>query len=145
LQILQVVETAVERARAGKGPTLIEVRTVHGGVHELRDGSLPFPFETPSRLDGSENSEESASLSAHPTAGASVHDPVVNLETFLVEHGLLQPVEQGLILDGIERFIKEGLQLAAEGPFPDKGALSEGVYAARSVAEEQSTSDGVGA
>jgi TPP-dependent pyruvate/acetoin dehydrogenase alpha subunit len=120
LQVLQVVETAVERARAGRGPTLIEVSTVRGAAHGLRDGSIPFPFETRGRSAG-----ESLPVARNEN---NAHDPVRDFEAFLFDHGLMLPVERELILDEIRRVLQEGLQKAEEEPFPETETVSEGVY-----------------
>jgi pyruvate dehydrogenase E1 component alpha subunit len=121
LQVLQVIETAVERAREGKGPTLVEVRSARGRGHELRDGAVPSPFMT---------RRNHASLGSDVSAGIEPpRDPVGNFESFLVEHNLLQPVERGLIVDRIEQLIAAALRNALEEPFPDTGTLGGDVYA----------------
>jgi TPP-dependent pyruvate/acetoin dehydrogenase alpha subunit len=119
LQVLQVIETAVDRAREGRGPTLVEVRTARGRSHELRDGAVPSSFVN-RRNEPSLGSDDSAE-------GERSRDPVGNFESLLVNHDLLQPVERGLILDRIEQLITAALKNALEEPFPDAGTLGSGV------------------
>jgi pyruvate dehydrogenase E1 component alpha subunit/2-oxoisovalerate dehydrogenase E1 component alpha subunit len=120
LQVLQVIETAVERARDGKGPTLVEVRTARGGSHGLREESIPFPL-----VSGTGKAPVDPEARSD---GDRPRDPVQNFESFLVDHDLLQPVERGLLLDRIEHLVVDGLRIAREEPFPDAGTLASGVF-----------------
>jgi 2-oxoisovalerate dehydrogenase E1 component alpha subunit len=131
LQVLQVIETAIERARSGKGPTLVEVRTARGSGYGLDDESVPFPFvgrRSGVRVD-SENRAE----------GEPYQDPVGCFESFLVDHSLLQPVERGLTLDRIEHLVADGLRSAEEESFPDVDTLVSGVYDSSSNGTETTT------
>jgi TPP-dependent pyruvate/acetoin dehydrogenase alpha subunit len=89
LQVIQVMETAVDRARAGKGPTLVEATTVLEQNEPRPEESIPVPLETnpPAPTDG----------------GRVFSDPVTQYETFLLERNLLEPVEKGLILERIRQ------------------------------------------
>jgi TPP-dependent pyruvate/acetoin dehydrogenase alpha subunit len=120
LQILQVIETAIDRAREGKGPTLIEVRTARGRSHEFHEDTVPCPF-----VARWNEPRVGVDVSAE---GDRPQDPLGNFESFLLDHSLLQLVERGLILDRIEHLIAAALQNAREEPFPDPCTLASGVY-----------------
>jgi TPP-dependent pyruvate/acetoin dehydrogenase alpha subunit len=119
LQVMQVMETAIERARDGKGPTLVEVRTARGPIHGLHDESVPLPFT---------HRRGKAVESLTDRADEPYRDPVVNFESFLVDHDLLQPVERGLILNRIEHLVVDGVRSAEEESFPDVDTLARNVY-----------------
>lgn len=109
LQVLQVIETAINRARDGKGPTLVEARTSRLQGHALCEEAVPFPF---------------------PNAAGTreAKDPVQGFEAFLVEHGLLEPAERGLITSRIEQIIEADLTAAEENALPGAGTLAGGVF-----------------
>jgi TPP-dependent pyruvate/acetoin dehydrogenase alpha subunit len=56
------------------------------------------------------------------------NDPVAQFETFLVDHGLIEPVERGLILERVQLLVDNRIELAEQEPFPDSEGLNEGVY-----------------
>jgi pyruvate dehydrogenase E1 component alpha subunit/2-oxoisovalerate dehydrogenase E1 component alpha subunit len=126
LQVLHVIETAVERARGGKGPTVVVVRTARRLGYELGDAAPPSPFVA-------RRNELSAGVEA-PAEGGGLQDPVASFETFLVDHQLLKPVERGLILDRVEQLVAATLKNALEEPLPDAGLAAGEVFT--SAAEE---------
>ena len=132
LQVLQVMEAAMERAR--KGPTVVEARTSHIATHALCEKLVPFPFSsedvakddvaesvTGSSTSGDEDRQDSEKFSL---------DPIAKFETFLVDHALLQPVERGLILERIEQLIEVDLEEAEASPLPQAELADSGVYEA---------------
>lgn len=127
LQVLQRVETAVNRARSGKGPTVIEARTHCGSVPESRPDSVPFAFPRgpedfdPRSSDGVEN----AIIELPP----ELHDPVTRFESFLTDHGLLGPDERQAMVDRIDRLLESDLEKAEAGSSPDSGLLLGRVFA----------------
>lgn len=108
LQVLQVTEAAVERARSGKGATLIEARTFRMGGHALHDDMSYVPAGLREEWKGK--------------------DPIARYEDFLSANGLLQPEERERITERIEQVVGQDLHLADQEPFPGPGSLREGVY-----------------
>jgi TPP-dependent pyruvate/acetoin dehydrogenase alpha subunit len=120
LQVLQVIETAIDRARGGKGPTLVEVRSARGPRYGFDEDAVPFPFvggRSVAPIDPDDRAEDEPS-----------RDPVGGFESFLVDHTLLQPVERGLILERIERLVADGRRSAEKDSFPGADLLENGVY-----------------
>ncbi|MFQ5790421.1 MAG: thiamine pyrophosphate-dependent dehydrogenase E1 component subunit alpha [Acidobacteriota bacterium] len=119
LQMLQVVETAVERARQGMGPALIEARIGVRVSYALREDSVPAPFSAENTLRKDAVQEQ---------APSERQDPVAQFEAFLTDHGLLQPADRQSILERVDNSLREALRLAEVGPLPDAESLTEGVY-----------------
>ena len=124
LQVLQAVETAIDRARSGKGPTLVEARTARSKSYPARDGAIPVPFE----------GEQAVIRSGRGDAQVVEIDPVAQFEAFLVDHGLIEPVERGLIIERVQLLVDNRIQLAEQEPLPDSEGLSDGVYHVESPA-----------
>jgi pyruvate dehydrogenase E1 component alpha subunit/2-oxoisovalerate dehydrogenase E1 component alpha subunit len=120
LQVLQGFETAADRARSGKGPTVIEARTHYGPVPESRSGSVPFAFPQEARRSGSPATEE---------LNDAILDPVTRFESFLTDHGLLGLDEHQVMNDRIDRLLESDLEKAEAGSFPDSALLLDGVFA----------------
>jgi TPP-dependent pyruvate/acetoin dehydrogenase alpha subunit len=129
LQVLQVMETAMERAK--KGPTVIEARTSHMMGYTPCEKSVPFPFSAEDLERGDSKPDSSPSPSGEGTGdGEESLDPVAKFEAFLVDHALLQPVERGLILNRIEQLVRSELEDAEASPLPQEERSVNGVYAA---------------
>ena len=135
LQVLQVMEAAMERAR--KGPTLIEARTSHLVGHAFCEKSVPFPFSVEDSMgrDRTEQSSESRDANGQNPENHA-RDPIEKFETFLVDHRLLQPVERGLIEERIEQLIEMDLQEAEASPLPDPNIADSGVYNMRETSND---------
>jgi pyruvate dehydrogenase E1 component alpha subunit len=102
------LEAAVERARAGGGPTLVEAVTFRFEGHYAGDGSSYIP---------SEQMEE-----------ARRHDPMITFPKALLAAGFSQEE-----LDGISAAaraeVEEGIRVAAAAPAPDRDQIELDVYA----------------
>jgi pyruvate dehydrogenase E1 component alpha subunit len=118
LQVIQAVESAIDRARSGKGPTLLEARTARSKHYPTPDGAIPMPFEGEQAIFRLESGK----------VQFVENDPVAQFETFLVDHGLIEPVERGLILERVQLLVDNRIELAEQEPFPDSEGLNEGVY-----------------
>jgi TPP-dependent pyruvate/acetoin dehydrogenase alpha subunit len=118
LQVLRVVEAAVDRARSGTGPTFIEARTAGKTRFSERTAVVSLHRDAPDKSQQRELDFEDGEL----------NDPVEQFETFLVEHGLMQQPDQEQILERIERLVVEDSRRADEEPDPLPESLSEGVY-----------------
>ncbi|MCG7407070.1 pyruvate dehydrogenase (acetyl-transferring) E1 component subunit alpha [Paenibacillus sp. ACRRX] len=104
-------KNALEAARSGKGPTLIEAVTYRYGPHTTADD--------PSRYRSSEESESWRS-----------RDPILRLEAYLRRQGLLDQDTEEKIHREADRLVNDGIQYALNIPKPDptimfKNVLSE--------------------
>jgi len=100
---------AIERARAGEGPTLIEAMTFrfHGHVFGDADGYM-------------DKAEKAAAIEC---------DPVPKLRARLIAEQLVSEAELAALEAAIDKEIDEALAFALESPFPDPVELRRDVYA----------------
>src|SRR5262249_52974307 len=105
---------AVERARQGGGPTLIEVDTMRMRGHAEHDDMKYVPREM---------LEEWAKK-----------DPIARYEQFLVTRGLLGKAEAEALSARIDTQLQEDVAFAEASPFPDPETARDGVYGDRDVA-----------
>lgn len=109
LAVRSVAQEAVERARAGEGPTLIECLT-----YRFRGHSLADPDELRSK------SEKEAWLA---------RDPLKRFEAFLVEQNLANDGELKAIRDRISGVVEEAVTFAEESPEPSPDELYRYIFA----------------
>jgi pyruvate dehydrogenase E1 component alpha subunit len=100
---------AIERARAGDGPTLIEALTYRFYGHNAGDPMAYMPKD-----------ERDAAMEA---------DPVVVFRALLIDNGTMLESELGDIEQRIELAIDEAVAFALSAPLPESGDLMEDVYA----------------
>ena len=108
LAVHRVAKEAVDRARAGDGPTLIEAKTMRMKGHAEHDDAsyVPKPmFEEWKK-----------------------RDPIEQYERFLVSKKIMTVAEKEGIVGRIEREIQEDLDFAEKSPFPDPATQPRGVY-----------------
>jgi pyruvate dehydrogenase E1 component alpha subunit len=109
LAVRTVAQEAVERARAGEGPTLIECLT-----YRFRGHSLADPDELRSK------DEKEAWLA---------RDPLKQLAAHLTGQGLVQAEELKQIEQRIQAVIDDAVQFAQTSPEPDASELYRFVFA----------------
>lgn len=100
---------AVERARAGGGPTLIECKTMRMRGHAIHDNQAYVPREL---LDE-----------------WAARDPIAHLEAHLRERDLLDDPALATLLARIEAELDEAQAFAEASPFPAPDTVRDGVYA----------------
>jgi acetoin:2,6-dichlorophenolindophenol oxidoreductase subunit alpha len=108
LQVREIVDEAVSRARDGDGPTLIEALTYRQKGHSRSD---PGAYRPPGELD--------AWLK---------RDPIVLCENELIDQGTTR-AELDELRDGAERAVSDALARARDWPEPDPTTLAEDVFA----------------
>jgi TPP-dependent pyruvate/acetoin dehydrogenase alpha subunit len=108
LAVYEIVREAVERARAGGGPALVEARTF--------------------RMHGHSEADEAAYVPPEVLAEWAARDPIARFEAYLIDHDLLTPEEQATITARIQAEIADALASAAAGPPPDPSTLAEHVF-----------------
>lgn len=107
--VYEVVKEAIERARAGGGPTLIEAVTMRMLGHAIHDGAEYVPREL--------------------LAEWEAKDPVINFARKLVESGVTDQEELDEINQRAAVEIEEAIHFAESSPFPDPASVLDGVYA----------------
>ena len=97
LAVYDVMHKAVERARAGQGPALIETLTYRIGAHTTADDPTRY--------------RDAAEIEAWRTK-----DPITRFEKFLMARGLLDEAQVQELLASVEEEINEAVQVAEATP-----------------------------
>ena len=113
LAMYRLAAAAVDRARAGGGPTLIEAKTHRSGGHA--EGEEAFLAGQQYRLEAE-------------LAEARAKDPLYLLHTHVTENDLI-PADQLENLDeGILRAVQEAVDFARESPLPEVDSIYEDLW-----------------
>src|SRR5438034_1900067 len=110
LAVYREAKRAIEKARAGGGPTLIESLTLRMEGHAVHDDAFYVPKEM---------FEKWAKV-----------DPIERYRTWLHENADLSDEEENEITSDVKRLLNEAIRRAEESPLPDPATVLEGVYAA---------------
>ena len=109
LGVYREAKRAIERARAGEGPTLIECLTLRMEGHAVHDDAFYVPkdmFEQWAR-----------------------QDPIERFRLWLRENADLRDEEEDEISAEIKKLLNDAIKRAEESPLPDPSDLLDGVYA----------------
>jgi TPP-dependent pyruvate/acetoin dehydrogenase alpha subunit len=109
VRVYEATKVAVDRARDGGGPTLIEVKTFRMRGHAEHDDAAYVPQD----------------LIAH----WEERDPIQLLIRYTDDHGLLDAAARSETDNRIEQEIEVALEWAQDSPLPDGELQTEGVYA----------------
>jgi 2-oxoisovalerate dehydrogenase E1 component alpha subunit len=110
LAMYEVTRRAVERARRGDGPTLIEARVVRMTAHSSDDNDRTYrPSSELKRL--------------------RQHDPVARFAAYLREHDLLSEAEEQAMRQAVTTEVDAAADAAEQAPLPDPETLYDHVYA----------------
>jgi TPP-dependent pyruvate/acetoin dehydrogenase alpha subunit len=109
LAVYRETRRAIEKARSGGGPTLIESLTLRMEGHAVHDDAFYVPKEL---------FEEWAK-----------NDPVERFRTWLRDNAELTGEEEEEISGRVKKLLNDALSQAEESPQPDPGTLLDGVYA----------------
>jgi len=113
LAVYEASKTAIDRARQGEGPSLIECKTFRMTGHSAHDDVKYVPkglFEEWERKD-----------------------PVLRLETYLLQNNIMTEEELRRLAIRITREVDEAVALAENDPYPEPEEALEGVYADQSI------------
>ena len=120
LQVVQVVETAIERARAGDGPTLIEAVLRSSRRYFGNESAVPAPFVDIGRSE-SDDGEESKDVD---------NDPAWRFEKFLLQQDWLSEADRSTLLARAEEAVSDALRAADAHGEASPGRLAENVFQA---------------
>lgn len=110
-EVFRAAKRAVEDARHGSGPTLIECMTYRWRGHVGPDFDLDKGLRSKEELDSWMN-----------------RCPIKALEEFLLEHDILSEPEKIQIYKGIDKEVEESIVFARESPYPDKTEVLSNVF-----------------
>ena len=109
LAVYREARRAIEKAREGEGPTLIECVTLRMEGHAVHDDAFYVPREM---------FEEWAK-----------RDPIEQFRSWLRENVSFTGTEEEEIAADVKRVLTEAMRRAEESPIPDPSTLMDGVYA----------------
>ncbi len=111
MAVFEAAGEAIQRARKGAGPTLLECKTYRYYDHVgIRGMGLTY------RTDAE-------------VLEWQKRDPIKLFEARLAEQGVLTPQQATAVHDDVMRQVKSGIQFAEQSPFPDAASLLDDVYA----------------
>lgn len=108
-EVAEATHNAVERAKRGEGPSLIECKTYRYRGHSKSDRNR---YRTKDEIDD----------------WMSNRDPIVRFETQLREFGVANDTELEAIRQSVRDEIAAGIEFAKASPAPDVAELAENVY-----------------
>lgn len=109
LAVAEAAAQAVERARKGKGPTLLEIETT--------------------RLYGHFQGDAEAYLDAKEKESWRQQDPIPRFRAHLLEHGWLTPEEDQAIQDEVIGLVEDAIAFARQSPEPRPSEALVNVFA----------------
>jgi pyruvate dehydrogenase E1 component alpha subunit len=115
LAVYREAKRAIDKARAGGGPTLLECLTLRMEGHAVHDDASYVPremFEEWGR-----------------------RDPIERFRTWLRDNASMTLAEEDEISAGVKKLLNDSLARAEESPLPDPATLLDGVYATRDELE----------
>ena len=127
MAVYAVAKRAVERARAGEGPTLIETKTYryydHAGLSGAKPGQLGA-FGLPYRSDAEVNAW-------------IAEDPIPKLRRQMVMNSMMTEDEADAIEAEVKQLVADSIEFARQSPLPKQDAALQHVFAGATVAPTQ--------
>ena len=112
--VYEAAQQAVDRARSGAGPTLIECRTYRTRAHA--EGMRDAGYRTLEELDSWKR-----------------RDPIETYRQHVIEAGLASADDFAAVDAEIKAVVDEAVQFATNSPFPDPATVSNYVYSDRII------------
>jgi TPP-dependent pyruvate/acetoin dehydrogenase alpha subunit len=103
IEVFEATKKAIEDARTGRGPTLMECMTYRWQGHVGPCDDLDKGLRNKEELEYWKN-----------------RDPVKTFEQFLFKHAILSETERTQIHEDAKREMDEALEFAKESPYPDQ-------------------------
>ena len=110
LAVYQVVTKAVERARLGKGPTLVETKTIRMMPHSSSDDHLRY------------RSQEELDAEKHL-------DPLPRFRDLLISAGIFDEESDQTLHESVNQEVEDAIASADAAQSPDPDTALNGVYA----------------
>jgi len=107
--VYEVAKEAIERARNGEGPTIIEAKTYRYRGHFEGD---PQIYRSKEEIEWWKNNK----------------DPITIFEKTVLEKGLLTKEELDAVREKVKKEIEEAIKFAEESPWPKPEELLEDVF-----------------
>lgn len=127
MAVYTVAQRAVERARAGEGPTLIETKTYrfydHAGLAGAKPGVLGA-FGLPYRSDAEVNAW-------------IAEDPIPKFRHQLVLNNIITEAEADAVETEVKQLVADAIEFARQSPSPQQNAALEHVFAGSAVGASQ--------
>jgi pyruvate dehydrogenase E1 component alpha subunit/2-oxoisovalerate dehydrogenase E1 component alpha subunit len=108
IAVYDAAKSAVDQCRAGRGPCVVEVKTMRMKGHAQHDAAEYVP---------------KAMMDYWKT-----QDPIARYESYLAEHHLLDSAKKSAIEARIERELDEDQKFAEESPMPPPELAEQGAY-----------------
>lgn len=109
LKVYEATRAAAERARSGKGPTLIEAKTMRMKGHAEHDDARYVPKEELEKW--------------------RKKDPILRFEKYLASKKLMTAKEKAALEHRVEKLIREDVEFAESSPFPPPEDAAHSVWA----------------
>jgi TPP-dependent pyruvate/acetoin dehydrogenase alpha subunit len=109
LAVYREARRAIEKAREGGGPTLIESVTLRMEGHAVHDDASYVPKEV--------------------FEAWAARDPIERFRTWLRENAELTDEEEDEIAGGVKKLLGDAIRRADESPLPEPSTVTDGVYA----------------
>ncbi len=111
IAVYEAAGEAIERARKGAGPTLLECKTYRFYDHVgIRGMGLTYRTDDEVRQ-------------------WMTRDPITLFEARLAEQGVLTKKKAEAVHEEVQQQVKDGIKFAEDSPFPDAASLLDDVYA----------------
>lgn len=110
LEVFEAMTAAVERARRGDGPTLIEAKCVRLTAHSSDDNDRTY--RSPDDLKAMKQ-----------------RDPIGSFEQYLRTEGILDDAKNTAIRDEIKQIVNDATAFAEAAPLPDPSTVMRYVFA----------------
>ena len=107
--VTKAVERAVEHARSGQGPTIVECKTFRVRGHSEADKADYVPREIREEW--------------------LAKDPIKQFEAYLTTRGLLTPRQRAEIEARVKAVVEDAVQFAEQSPAPDAATVADYVFA----------------
>ncbi len=110
--VYEAAKEAIERARAGEGPTLLECKTYRLRGHHEGDPNLGARYRTKEEI-----------------AQWREREPIGRFERYLAEKGLLDEAGAKQVWQEAAQAVEEAVEFAASSPFPPLEELYSDIFA----------------
>jgi pyruvate dehydrogenase E1 component alpha subunit len=109
LAVYREARRAIEKAREGGGPTLLECLTLRMEGHAVHDDAFYVPKEMFEQW--------------------AARDPIERYRTWLLDNAGMTDDEEGDITSAVKRLMNDALERADQSPLPESESLEASVYA----------------